>query len=309
MSETRGRVLVAGGSGLIGRALVPELAAAGYEAVVLSRRPEAVRGLPAGASAAGWDAATADGWGELADGALAVVNLAGESLASWPWTAEKKRRIRDSRVAASGAVMAAIERAARPPRVLLQGSAVGYYGDRGDAVVTEDDPPGDDFLARTCVEWEAVTAPAEARGVRRVLLRTGVVLATEGGALPQMARPFELFVGGPLGDGRQYVPWIHRADEVAAIRWLLERAEAAGPFDLTAPEPVTNRELSRELARALGRPNLIAAPRLALRLLLGEMGAMVLASLRVVPARLTALGFRFRFPRLDAALTDLYAGR
>lgn len=306
MSETRGRVIVTGGSGLIGRPLVAELAAAGHEVVVLSRSPERVRGLPAGARAVGWDAASADGWGELADGAAGIVHLAGESLAEWPWTEKKKREIRDSRVRSTRAVAEAIRRAATPPPVLLQSSGISIYGDRGDRVVDESEPPGEGFLAEVCVEWEAASAGVEELGVRRALLRTAVVLAAEGGALPKMALPFRLFVGGPLGRGDQWLPWIHLADQVAAIRFLLDHPAASGPFNLAAPAPATNRELSRRLAAVLERPNLFRAPKAALRLVLGEMSVTVLASVRAVPGRLPALGFRFRFPTLEAALADLY---
>jgi uncharacterized protein (TIGR01777 family) len=300
------RILITGGSGLIGGALVERLAAEGErEIVVLSRNPERMRGLPAGARAVGWDAETAAGWGELADGALGIVHLAGESVASGRWTDEKKRRIRDSRIASSRAVLAAVEAAAVKPRFLLQGSAVGFYGDRGDEVLTEDRAPGNDFLAGVCTEWEAVTEPVEALGVRRAVLRTGVVLAAEGGALPKMALPFKLGLGGRMGDGRQWMPWIHLADEVGAIRFLIDSEEAMGPFNLTAPRPETNRELSRVLARVLHRPSLFPAPRAALRLALGEMAEMLLASQRAVPGRLEAAGYRFLHPELEPALRDL----
>jgi uncharacterized protein (TIGR01777 family) len=294
MSTTGGRVIVTGGSGLIGRPLVAELAAAGREVVVLSRSPERVRGLPAGARAAGWDAETADG--------------CGEPLADWPWSEEKKRRIRDSRVRSTRAVAEAIRRAATPPPVLLQSSGINYYGERGDRVVDEGEPPGEGFLAEVCVDWEAASAGVEERGVRRALLRTAVVLSTAGGALPKMALPFKLFVGGPIGRGDQWVSWIHHADQVAAIRFLLDHPAASGAFNLTAPEPVTNRELSRRLAAALGRPSLFPVPKTALRLALGDMAVTVLTSLRAVPGRLPALGFRFRFPTLESALADLYGG-
>lgn len=304
--ESAGRVIVTGGSGLIGRPLVAELAGAGHEVVVLSRSPERVHGLPAGARAAGWDAETADGWGELAEGALAIVHLAGEPLGEWPWTAERKRRILASRVESTRAVAAAVRAAERPPRVLLQSSGINYYGDTGERVVDETAPEGRGFLPDVCVRWEAASADVEERGVRRVLLRTAVVLDDEGGALPKMALPFKLFAGGPIGRGDQWLSWIHLADQVAAIRFLLAHEAAAGPFNLAAPEPVTNRELSRRLADALGRPNLLRVPRTAVRLALGDMAVTVLGSVRAVPARLAALGFRFRFPTIEAALADLY---
>jgi hypothetical protein len=306
MSETTaGRILVTGGSGLIGRALTAELATAGYEVVVLSRSPQRVTGLPPGARAAGWDGESADGWGELADGALGLVHLAGEPVAEGRWSEAKKRRIRESRVSSSLAVLSAVRRAATPPRFLLQGSAVGFYGDRGDQVLDETAPPGDDFLADVCRQWEAATEPAVELGVRRALLRTGIVLTADGGALERMLTPFRLGLGGPLGSGRQYMPWIHLADEVAAIRFLAEHDDARGPFNLAAPNPVTNGEFSTELAGALSRPNLLRAPSFALRLAFGEMAQVLLGSQRAVPAALEDLGFSFRFPELRPALADL----
>jgi len=305
----QGRVLITGGSGLIGSALTEELAGAGYEVVVLSRSPGGVSGLPAGARAVGWDAASADGWWEEADGARAIVNLAGENLATWPWTEERKRRILESRLKSTRAVVAALERVREGggalPEVLLQGSGIDYYGPRGDEEVSDDDPPGDDFLARVVVEWEAASAPAEALGVRRVLLRTAMVLARAAGALPKLALPFRLFAGGPIGSGRQWVPWIHLRDEVRAIRFLLERREAAGPFNLAAPEPVRNRELARVLGRVLHRPSVFPAPAFAVRAVLGEMADVLLHGRRAVPARLRELGFEWEYPELQRALEDL----
>ena len=305
----QGRVLITGGSGLIGSALTEELAGAGYEVVVLSRSPGGVSGLPAGARAVGWDAASADGWWEEADGARAIVNLAGENLATWPWTEERKRRILESRLKSTRAVVAALERVREGggalPEVLLQGSGIDYYGPRGDEEVSDDDPPGDDFLARVVVEWEAASAPAEALGVRRVLLRTAMVLARAAGALPKLALPFRLFAGGPIGSGRQWVPWIHLRDEVRAIRFLLERREAAGPFNLASPEPVRNRELARVLGRVLHRPSVFPAPAFAVRAVLGEMADVLLHGRRAVPARLRELGFEWEYPELQRALEDL----
>ncbi|HEX2164476.1 MAG TPA: TIGR01777 family oxidoreductase [Thermoanaerobaculia bacterium] len=307
--SSRGRVIVTGGTGLIGRPLVAALAAAGHEVVVLSRAPVRASGLPAGARAEAWDAATPAGWGDLADGALAIVHLAGESLARWPWTAARKERILASRVRSTRAVAAAIAAAARPPAALLQASGISVYGDAGDRVLDETAPPGEGFLPEVVLAWEGASAGVEERGVRRVLLRTGVVLAAHGGALPKMALPFRLFAGGPVGGGGQWLPWIHLADQVAAVRYLLDHPAAAGVFHLTAPSPVTNAELSRRLADALGRPGFVRVPAAAARLALGEMSVTVLASVRAVPARLAALGFRFRFPTLESALADLYGRR
>lgn len=305
----RGKVIVTGGSGLIGRALVAELTGAGHEAVVLTREPRGVKGLPAGARAVGWDAQTADGWGEEAERALAIVNLAGESLADGRWTADKKRRILESRVHATRAVVQAVERAETKPRVLVQGSAVGYYGGvsvgRDCPPLPETAPPGSDFLADVVVRWEEASEPVEGLGVRRVVARTGLVLSSDGGALPKMALPFKLFVGGPVAGGDQWVPWIHIDDEVGALRFLVESDTASGPFNLAAPSPVTNGELSKALASVLGRPSLFRAPAFALKAALGEMADLLLEGQRAVPTALEAAGYRFEHPRLRPALEDL----
>ena len=209
------RTIITGGSGLIGRALAAELAAAEHEVIILSRTPGRVSGLPAGVRAAGWDGRTAEGWQDLADGATAIVNLAGESIAAGRWTAARKRRIAASRQQAGAAVVQAVAGATTRPQVVIQASAVGYYGPRGDETITEDSAAGDDFLAQVCVPWETSTEEVERLGVRRAIIRTGIVLSRDGGALPRMMLPFRLFSGGPLGSGRQGFPWIHHADRGA----------------------------------------------------------------------------------------------
>ncbi|HYG64342.1 MAG TPA: TIGR01777 family oxidoreductase [Thermoanaerobaculia bacterium] len=308
------RVVITGGSGLIGSALARELGGAGHDAVVLSRNLSRVGALPPGVRAAEWDGRSGQGWSKLLDAGTAIVHLAGESIASGRWTAEKKRRIRDSRVQSGKAVLEAVRQAASSsagaPAVLLQGSAVGYYGPCGDEVVTEDHPSGNDFLADVCREWEASTTEVEALGVRRALLRTGIVLSLKDGALPRMMLPFRLGAGAPLGSGRQWFPWIHMADEVAAIRFLLERREASGPFNLSAPNPVTNRQLGDVLSRVVRRPNPLQAlglgvPRAVFQVALGEMAGMLLQGQRAVPRRLLDLGFPFRYPELEPALRNL----
>jgi uncharacterized protein (TIGR01777 family) len=299
------RIVITGGSGLIGSALARELGSAGHEVVVLTRDPSRAGALPPGTRAVQWDGKTPQGWGALLDEGTAVVHLAGDSVGEGRWTDEKKRRIRQSRVESGQAVLAAIREAKSRPPVLLQGSAVGYYGDCGDEVVEESHPAGTDFLAEVCVEWEASTAEVEALGVRRPVLRTGIVLSDQGGALPRMALPFRLMAGGPLGNGRQWFPWIHMADEVGAIRFLLEREDAAGPFNLSAPEPATNRDFSRALGRVLARPSFAPAPGFALRLLLGEMADALLHGQRAVPRRLLDLGYVFRYPEAAGALRNL----
>jgi hypothetical protein len=304
-------VVIAGGTGLIGTALGRSLITDGHRVTVLGRDPGRARVAP-GVALRRWDARSAEGWVDVVEGADAFVNLAGESLAGTGplparWTPAQKQRIRDSRLHAGRAVLEAFQAASSRPGVLVQASGVGYYGPLEDAVATEQTPAGSDFLARLAADWEASTAAVETLGVRRVVARTGVVLAMAGGALPRLVLPYRLFAGGPLGSGRQWVPWIHLADEVAAIRFLIGEAAARGPFNLTAPGATTNAELGRTLGRVLGRPSLLPAPAFALRTLLGEVADLVLTGQRAVPAQLEAAGFRFRFPELEPALRDLLA--
>ena len=299
------RTIITGGSGLIGRALAAELAAPEHEVIILSRTPGRGGGLPAGVRAVGWDGRTAEGWQDLADGATAIVNLAGESIAAGRWTAARKQRIAASRHQAGAAVVQAVAGATTRPQVVIQASAVGYYGPRGDEKITEEMAAGDDFLAQICVPWETSTEEVERLGVRRAIIRTGIVLSRAGGALPQMMLPFRLFAGGPLGSGRQGFPWIHLADEVRVIRWLIERDDASGPFNLAAPETLTNAEFGRVLGRVMRRPSFMPTPGFALRLVLGELSTLLLDGQRQVPQRLLDHGFTFRFPTAEAALRDL----
>lgn len=303
--QTRKRTIITGGTGLIGRALATELVARGHEVIVLSRSPGQARSLPNGVRAEQWDGRSAAGWGSLAEGATAIVNLAGENLAAGRWTGERKQVIRESRLQAGQAVIDAVMGAARKPRVVIQASAVGYYGPRGDDFVTEETPPGSDFLARLCVDWESSTALVEAMGVRRAIIRTGLVLSRESGALPRLVLPFRFFVGGPMGSGNQWYPWIHIADEVAAIAFLIEHETARGPFNLTAPYPETNRRFARALGQVLGRPASLPTPGFVLQLALGEMATVVLEGQRAVPERLSAHGFDFRFSELEPALRNV----
>ncbi len=311
------RVVITGGTGLIGSALARQLGAAGVDTVVLTRSPGKVGPLPPGVRAEGWDGVSGKGWDRLLDGGAgdtadtAIVHLAGESIAAGRWTDDRKRRIRDSRLQSGKAVVEAIRNAAVKPKVLLQSSAVGYYGSQGDQEILEGHAPGQGFLADLTAAWEASTADVETMGVRRALLRTGVVLARDGGALPRMALPFKLMSGAPLGNGRQWMPWIHLDDEVGAIRFLLDREEARGPFNLTAPKPVTNRELGDVLSKVLRRLNPLQAlglgvPAPFFKILLGEMAEVVLDSQRVLPSRLLELGYTFRYPDLESALRHLF---
>lgn len=306
------RVIITGGTGLIGRALANNLAKDHHEVIVLSRNTNKTSGLDGSVKVVGWDARTAQGWGELADGAGAIVNLAGESIAGEgfppkPWTAERKRRIRDSRIHAGKAIVEAITAAKNKPGVLIQSSAVGYYGTHGDEDITEESPMGGDFLAQTCKDWEAVTQPVENMGVRRVVIRTGIVLSSKGGVLPLMSLPFKLFAGGPIGSGKQQIPWIHIDDEVAAIRFLMENTGASGAYNLSAPDPQSNAALSRAIARALGRPSWLPVPAFAFKLAFGEMSTLLLDGQRALPKRLLEAGFTFQHPEPEAALRDLFS--
>jgi hypothetical protein len=295
------RIVVAGGTGFLGSALVSRLRREGHDVFVLARRARGQGEIP-------WSPDGSTGpWAAAFDDADAIVNLAGESIASGRWTATRKAAIRESRMLATRSLVAGIERAARPPGVFVSGSAVGYYGAHGDEVVTEATPPGRDFLASVCVDWETEALRAGGR-TRVVLLRTGIVLERDGGALPQMALPFRLFAGGPVGPGRQYQAWIHRIDWVGLVSWALRASEVSGPLNATAPEPVTNREFARTLGRVLRRPSFVPAPAFAMKLALGEMAeALLLTGARVVPARAAALGFRFEYPTLEPALRAIYA--
>lgn len=289
------RVVITGASGLIGSALAERLDRDGHEVVPL-RRPD------------GWDpdARTIDT--TLLHGADAVVHLAGEGIGEKRWTDEQKARIRDSRIRGTRLIAETLAGMDGGPRVLLSGSAIGYYGDTGDTAVDETAPAGEGFLASVCVDWEAAAAPAVEAGVRVVWLRTGIVLSPRGGALARQLPFFRLGLGGRSGSGRQYQSWISLDDEVGAICHLLGRDDLSGPFNLTAPEPVTNGEFARTLGRVLRRPTTII-PMFGPRLLFGRelADSLLLASQRVLPAALTSSGYVFTHTKLDAALRDLLA--
>lgn len=300
------RIVITGGTGLIGTALAARLAQEGHEPIVLSRNPDkAGADLPTGVRAEAWDGKTGAGWSKLIDAGTTIVHLAGAGVADERWTPSRKREIRDSRLVSGAAVLAAIREAPAQPRALLQASAVGYYGPRGDEAIDESEPPGDTFLAEVCVEWEESTREVESQGIRRALLRTGLVLTPKGGALGKMLLPAKFGANGPLGSGRQGFPWIHLEDEIGAIRFLIDREDASGPFNLTAPNPPSQAEFARALGHVLHRPSFLPAPAFALRLALGEMADMLLTGHRVVPKRLLELGYKFRFPDLEGALADL----
>lgn len=294
------RIVVAGGSGFLGTALVAALRARGDKVIVLARHPT-------GEGQLGWSPASGDSRLQSAlDGADVVVNLAGTSIAGWRWTKARKAAIRDSRLAATSTLVQTLARVSRPSPTFISASAVGFYGDRGSQRLTESSSAGSGFLSDVAREWEQRALEASPTS-RVVLLRTGMVLASHGGALPQMALPFKLFVGGPMGSGRQFMSWIHLDDWVAMVLWAIATKGVSGPVNLTAPHPVTNAEFARTLGRALGRPALLPTPALALRLLLGEMAALILEGQRVVPQAALDAGFVFRYPRLEEAIRGIYA--
>lgn len=304
------KVVIAGGTGLIGRQLTKELVRHDHEVVLLSRNPDKVISVPQGVDVALWDGRTADGWGDLINNSQAIVNLAGENIAGDGFlpsrlSEARKQRIRDSRVMSTEALVLAIGAADKKPNVFVQSSAIGYYGFHGDEKLTEESSPGDDFFAEW-KEWERVSEPLEEIGVRRVIIRTGIYFSTrEGSALNRLVLPFKLFAGGPIGDGQQYLSWIHEDDESRAIRYLVEDENAYGPFNLTAPNPATNAEVGRTIAQVLGRPYYMPAPEFVFNLAFGEVGALVTKGQRVMPARLLEQGFDFEFPELDLALRNL----
>lgn len=240
------------------------------------------------------------------DGVDAVVNLAGEGIADKRWTAARKEALQSSRLLSTRTLVRAIQACSKPPRVLVSGSGVGYYGAHGDEPVTEDTPPGADFLARLCVEWEQEARAAESRATRVAIVRTGLALDRDEGALAKMLPPFRLGLGATLGSGRQYMPWIHVDDWTAGVAWLISDERASGAFNVTAPEPVTNREFTRTLGRVLGRPAFFVAPAFVLQAALGELASALLTGQRVLPARAEQHGFRFSYPALEPALRSLH---
>jgi len=289
------RVTLTGATGFLGQALTARLRDGGHETVILTR---AARGR---AGHADWDPMS--GPADLR-GAEAVVHLAGEPVAQ-RWSTEVKKKIRDSRVVGTRHLVAGIAAADVRPRVLVCASAIGYYGDRGDELLTEQSGPGRGFLPETCVEWEREARAAEALGVRVVCLRIGIVLGQGGGALAQMLPPFRMGAGGRLGDGRQWMSWIHLADAAGLAEWAMLNGAVAGPVNATAPGAVRNSDFTSELARVLRRPAVVPVPTFGLKLLFGEMARVLLESQRVQPKAALDGGYRFRFPELPAALGDL----
>lgn len=306
------KVIITGGTGDIGRRLVAELLQHGHDLVILSRSPEKYKdNFDSRIKFLKWDAKTAYGWADEADGADAIINLAAESIAGdnfLPnrWSEKQKNKILQTRLDSGAAVVEAIRAAEQKPKVVLQASAVGYYGPRDDdAMLDESAPPGNDFLAQTCIKWEQSTAEVKEMGVRQVILRTGLIMVKESGPLQRLLLQFKLFGGGPFGGGNQWWPWLHIQDEVKAIRFLLEKADAEGPYNISSPNPVTNKTFSQVLGRVLNRPSFWPIPAFAMRLLVGEVATVVLDGQRVIPKKLLDEGYEFQFTDLEKALKDI----
>jgi uncharacterized protein (TIGR01777 family) len=308
MLALRMRIMMTGGTGFLGRPLCHALLDDGHDVGVVSRRPDQaqedlIRSQRGSLSFLKWTANESPReWARLVDGWDAIVNLAGESIAEHRWTDDVKQRLYDSRILLTRGLVRGILAASRPPRLLVNGSAVGYYGSRGADILAESSSPGSDFLAQLCVDWEKAALEAKTAVTKVALLRTGVVIAASGGALAKMLTPFKLGVGGQIGNGQQYMSWIHRRDWIALAKGVITY-ELEGAFNLTAPTPVTNSEFVRELGKALGRPAALPMPAFALKLALGEMGeALLLSSQRAIPQRALDQGYQFDFPSLAQAL-------
>lgn len=294
-------LVIAGGTGFIGSALSRRLLERGDSMTILTRSRSPHTMIPHRKWLT-WNPPSPGPWQEAVDGADGVINLAGEPIAARRWSGGQKEKIHSSRIDTTRALVGAIAEARVKPKVLLNASAVGYYGPHGEETLTEEAPAGRDFLARVCVDWENEAMKAESYGVRAIRLRTGIVLGPGGGALAKMVPPFKLFAGGPLGTGRQWMSWIQIEDHVGLILFLLALAGARGPFNATAPNPVTMKEFCGSLGKVLGRPCWAPVPAFALRLILGEMADMLVTGQRVLPAAAERLGYKFLYPSLHEAL-------
>jgi uncharacterized protein len=312
------RVFVTGGTGLVGNLLVKKLSQRGDQVVLLTRRPEAARQQGGAAvTIVTGDPAAAGPWMDAVKDCDAVVHLAGEGIFNRRWSSAFKDLLYASRIKGTDNIVSALGHpSALPtggegpgvrgrPRVLVNASAIGYYGPHGDEELTEESSPGHDFLAKLCVDWEKAAQVASIHGVRVVFLRTGIVLDKQGGALAKMLLPFKMGVGGPIGSGKQFMSWIHIEDEVGLILFALDHPEIDGPLNATAPHAVTNKAFGNALGKVLGRPSFMPTPGLALRVMLGESAQIITAGQRVLPKKALAAAYAFKFPELEAALREL----
>lgn len=298
------KLVMTGATGLIGSALADRLWNQYHSLALLSRRPPSEVNVTK-KQWFSWQPGGSGAWEQAVDGADGIINLAGEPIAAKRWSKSQKERLRSSRIDGTRSLVDAIAKAKVPPKFLINSSAVGYYGPRGDETLKEDSKPGEGFLSRLCVEWEEEAKKAEALGVRVMLVRTGIVLAKGKGALAKMVPPFKMFAGGPLGSGQQWMPWIHIEDEIGLICFLVENENARGAFNATAPNPVTMEQFSKALGDALNRPSWVSVPPSVLALMLGEMADMLLSGQRALPDAALKLGYVFKHPYLAQALQSL----
>jgi uncharacterized protein (TIGR01777 family) len=299
------KIAITGASGFIGGILADHLWTRRHHLVLLSRNPPEVSNLTQQEWIA-WNPGASGDWEEAIEGVDGIINLAGEPIAAKRWSDSQKEKIRFSRIESTKALVKAIGKAKQKPKFLISSSAVGYYGPRGDETVTEETAPGTDYLARVCVDWEKEARNAESYDVRVVLVRTGIVLDKGKGALAKMIVPFKYFAGGPLGSGNQWMPWIHIADQIGLLTFLLENQNACGPFNATAPNPVTMSEFCKTLGNVLNRPSWASVPGSMLTILVGEMAEMLLNGQRAVPQAAIKLGYEFMYPHLMPALESLH---
>jgi uncharacterized protein len=298
------KLVITGATGFIGSVLVDQLLYQHHSLRLLSRKPPRQMDI-SNKEWVAWKPGAGGDWEQVVDGADGIVNLAGEPIAGKRWSVAQKQELRGSRINATRSLVNAIARATAKPKFLISSSAVGYYGPHGDEILTEESGPGSDFLSRLCVEWEDEARKAEAHGVRVALVRTGIVLGKGKGALAKMVPPFKRFMGGPLGSGKQWMPWIHIDDQIGMLNFLMEEDNARGAFNATAPNPVTMGEFSKALGEALKRPSWASIPAAVLSLLLGEMADMLLTGQRALPQAALDLGYKFKFQRVRDALESL----
>jgi len=301
------RIIITGATGFIGKVLSKQLVEAGYDVLALSRNPDRGKESFGGrVKVVKWDAKTSLGWLDYANGAYAIVNLTGENIGSGKWDQKKKQRILQSRLDSGKAVLEAVEKSKSKPNVVVQASGIGYYGNRGDEILDESSSPGSGFLVEVAKQWEKTTEKVKFLGVRHIIIRTGVVLGKDGGFLPRVLLPFRLFVGGHLGSGKQWIPWIHIQDEAKAIRFLIEKEDLKGVFNLTSPNPLVSKDFFKILGKVIKRPSWLHIPGFFLRLFLGQMAEeLILSGQRALPKRLLESGYEFLYSDLESALKEI----
>jgi len=304
------KIVISGGTGLIGQRCISHLAQDDNQVIVLSRSPESAPPFPSSVSVVLWDGKTTGDWISRLDGASVIINLAGASIAGkgfFPsrWTQNRREIIRQSRIQVGNAITEGIRSIQNKPDLLIQASAIGYYGTSAGEKISESAPPGSDFVADTCQAWEASTSEVENMGVRRVVTRFGIVLSTRGGALPRLLLPFRLFLGGPMGNGKQWYSWVHIDDVCQAFQFLINNQNLSGAFNITAPDPVQNRTFAALLGKTLNRPSWVPVPGFMMRLIFGDVASVVLEGQRVIPRKLHESGFSFKFPDLENTLKHL----